>query len=98
MDNGVRVGGRFQFINSLEYFFPLTADDMIRGTVFCDFGTVEKSIGIHGDNFRVAPGVGLRINVPALGPAPLAFDFAFPIASAPGDQRQTFSFFFGAMR
>jgi outer membrane protein insertion porin family len=98
IESGVRVGGQFQFINSAEYFFPLTADDMIRGTVFCDFGTVESDIAMRGDNFRVAPGVGLRINVPALGPAPLAFDFAFPVASAPGDDEQTFSFFFGAMR
>lgn len=96
--SGVRVGGQFQFINSLEYFFPLTADDMIRGTVFCDFGTVEQDIALRSQNFRVAPGVGLRINVPALGPAPLAFDFAFPVASAAGDDEQTFSFFFGAMR
>ena len=29
-----------------------------------------------------APGFGFRINVPAMGPAPLAFDFAFPVASA----------------
>jgi outer membrane protein insertion porin family len=95
---GVRVGGRFQWINSLEYFFPITADDMIRGTVFCDFGTVEREVALHGDNFRVAPGFGLRINVPALGPAPLAFDFAFPVASATTDEDQVFSFFFGAMR
>jgi outer membrane protein insertion porin family len=98
IDMGVRVGGQFQFLNSLEYYFPLTADEMIRGTVFCDFGTVERDIALHSSNFRVAPGVGLRINVPALGPAPLAFDFAFPVASAAGDDEQTFSFFFGAMR
>jgi outer membrane protein insertion porin family len=98
LDSGVRVGGQFQFINSLEYFFPLTADEMIRGTVFCDFGTVERDIALRAENFRVAPGVGLRINVPALGPAPLAFDFSFPVASAAGDDKQTFSFFFGAMR
>jgi len=98
VENGVQVGGQFQFINSAEYFFPLTADDMIRGTVFCDFGTVESDIALRGDNFRIAPGFGFRINVPALGPAPLAFDFAFPIASAPGDIEQRFSFFFGATR
>jgi outer membrane protein insertion porin family len=98
IDSGIRVGGEFRWINSLEYFFPLTADDMIRGTVFCDFGTVERDVALRGDNFRVAPGVGLRINVPALGPAPLAFDFAFPVASADSDDEQTFSFFFGAMR
>jgi outer membrane protein insertion porin family len=94
---GIRVGGQFRWLNSVEYFFPLTADDMIRGTVFCDFGTVEENIALKGDNFRVAPGVGLRINVPALGPAPLAFDFSFPVASAATDDEQTFSFFFGAM-
>ena len=76
------VGGQFQWLNSAEYFFPLTADDMIRGTVFCDFGTVEREVALHGEQFRVAPGFGFRINVPALGPAPLAFDFAFPVAMA----------------
>jgi outer membrane protein insertion porin family len=97
-DMGVTVGGQFQWLNSLEYYFPLTADDMIRGTVFCDFGTVERDVALHPDQFRVAPGFGFRINVPAMGPAPLAFDFAFPVASAPTDHRQMFSFFFGASR
>jgi outer membrane protein insertion porin family len=97
-DHGVTIGGRFQWLNSAEYYFPLTADDMIRGTVFCDFGTVEKNVALHPDLFRVAPGFGFRINVPAMGPAPLAFDFAFPVASAPTDHRQVFSFFFGASR
>jgi outer membrane protein insertion porin family len=97
-DFGVIVGGRFQWLNSAEYYFPLTADDMIRGTIFCDFGTVERSVGVHWDQFRVAPGFGFRINIPAMGPAPLAFDFAFPIASADTDREQIFSFFFGASR
>ncbi len=97
-DMGVTIGGRFQWLNSAEYYFPLTADDMIRGTFFCDFGTVEKNVALHPDQFRVAPGFGFRINVPAMGPAPLAFDFAFPVASATTDHRQMFSFFFGASR
>jgi outer membrane protein insertion porin family len=98
INGGVRVGGRFEFINSVEYFFPLTADDMIKGVAFCDFGTVEQDVQIKGENFRVSPGFGLRVAIPALGPAPLALDFAFPIAQAAGDQKQTFSFFFGASR
>lgn len=98
IDSGVRVGGEFRWLNSLEYFFPITADDMIKGVFFCDFGTVEEKIALKSDNFRVAPGFGFRVNVPALGPAPLAFDFAFPLASAAGDDEQMFSFFFGAMR
>jgi outer membrane protein insertion porin family len=98
IEQGVRVGGELSWLNSIEYFFPLTADDMVKGTVFVDFGTVERDIAIRGENFRVAPGFGLRINVPALGPAPLALDFAFPIASAAGDDEQMFSFFFGLSR
>ena len=92
------VGGQFQWLNSAEYYFPLTADDMIRGTIFCDFGTVEENAALDSDQFRVAPGFGFRINIPAMGPAPLAFDFAFPVAQADTDQQQIFSFFFGASR
>jgi outer membrane protein insertion porin family len=95
-DSTVRVGGNFQFLNSAEYFFPLTADDMVRGTVFCDYGTVEETVKIK--DFRISPGFGVLLNIPALGPAPLAINFAFPIASADTDQRQVFSFFFGAAR
>jgi outer membrane protein insertion porin family len=67
----------------------------MRGVVFCDYGTVEENIEINSDNYRVAPGAGLRISVPALGPAPLALDFAFPLAKASTDETQVFSFFFG---
>ncbi len=85
-------------LGSVEYMFPITADDMLRGVVFCDFGTVEKNIEITGDDFRVAPGAGLRVTVPALGPAPIALDLAFPVAHADGDQIQNFSFFVGYTR
>lgn len=92
---GVTVGGEFEWINSVEYMFPVTADDMIRGVVFCDFGTVEADIELNSENFRVAPGAGLRITVPAMGPAPIALDIAAPIAHADGDRIQNFSFFVG---
>jgi outer membrane protein insertion porin family len=46
----------------------------------------------------VAPGFGLRLNIPAMGPAPLALDFAVPVARAPTDDIQNFSFFFGFSR
>lgn len=95
---GVVVGGHFRFLGSVEYFFPITADDMIKGVVFCDFGTTEEQIEMHADNYRVSPGFGLRINIPAMGPAPLALDLAVPVAHAPGDNIQNFSFFFGFSR
>ena len=95
VQNGVTIGGEFMYISSLEYMFPLTADDMLRGVVFLDSGTVEETVKFDGDNYRVSPGFGLRIAIPALGPAPLALDFAFPITHAPFDDIQHFSFFFG---
>ncbi|MEM6798311.1 MAG: BamA/TamA family outer membrane protein [Planctomycetota bacterium] len=92
----VEVGGEFMFINTVEYMFPLTADDMVNGVVFCDFGTVEPSVKI--DEFRVSPGVGLRLTIPAMGPAPIALDFAWPIARADTDDRQVFTFNVGFLR
>jgi outer membrane protein insertion porin family len=94
----VRVGGQFKFIGSAEYVFPVTADDMFKGALFVDFGTIERSVGIHGENFRVAPGFGIRLNIPAMGPAPLAFDFAFPLHKATTDDTRVFSFFVGVGR
>lgn len=94
---GVFTGGRFQMLTSIEYLFPITADDVLRGVLFCDAGTVEQSFKFT-DDFRVAPGFGLRISIPALGPAPIALDFAVPVNRGPGDQIQNFSFFIGMSR
>jgi outer membrane protein insertion porin family len=90
------AGGDFMWLNTLEYMFPLTADDMVNGVVFCDFGTVEPTTKI--ENFRVSPGVGLRIQVPAMGPAPIALDFAWPVSRADTDELQVFQFNVGFMR
>ncbi len=97
-DATIQVGGNFQNLSSLEYMFPLTADDMLRAVVFCDFGTVEQDVRIDWNNFRVAPGMGLRISLPAMGPAPIAIDFAVPVAYADTDERQLVQFFVGYSR
>ncbi len=98
VDSDVQVGGRFQMLGTFEYMMPITADDMLRMVAFVDYGTIEKDIELNSKNFRVAPGFGARIAVPALGPAPLAFDFAFPVAFADSDSRQIFSFTMGLTR
>lgn len=90
------VGGDFMWLNTLEYLFPLTADNMIHGVAFVDYGTVADSVSL--EDFRVAPGLGLRIMVPALGPAPIALDFAWPVESASFDEEQVFTFNIGWMR
>ena len=65
------VGGQLSLLGSVEYIFPITADDMLRGAIFCDYGTIEETYdNIEIEDFRVAVGAGFRINVPAMGPAP----------------------------
>ena len=91
----VTVGGEFLYLSSIEYMAPLTANDMLRAVAFVDVGTVEESVKMEHEDLRIAPGVGLRITVPAMGPAPIALDFAFPIAEEAGDDKRTFSFFIG---
>jgi outer membrane protein insertion porin family len=99
MQGGVRVGGEFMWINTVEYMFPLTADDMLKGVVFCDFGTVEEKVEINGEDMRVAPGFGFRVQIPRMGNgAPLAFDFAFPVLQESTDDERVFSFFMGFLR
>lgn len=95
---GVSVGGHMQLLASAQYMFPVTADDMLRLVLFCDAGTVEEDYTLRDENFRVALGFGLRVLVPAMGPAPLAFDFAWPVAKADGDVTEVFSFFIGIGR
>jgi len=94
--NGAIIGGPFEWLNTVEYMFPITADDSLRGVVFTDFGTVESNVSIN--QMRVAPGFGMRITLPAMGPAPIALDFAFPVVYAADDSKQLFSFFVGFAR
>lgn len=91
----VYIGGPLSFLGSAEYMFPITADDMLKGVVFCDYGTIEEEFKFEKDDFRVALGAGLRISIPAMGPAPIALDFAVPIAREDTDRIQNFSFFVG---
>ncbi|PQO41375.1 outer membrane protein assembly factor [Blastopirellula marina] len=94
----IYTGGPFRVLGSVEYLFPITADDMLKGVIFTDVGTVQESTKIVWDEFDIAPGFGLRVSVPALGQAPIALDFAFPINKADSDRTQVFSFFIGYAR
>jgi outer membrane protein assembly complex protein YaeT len=94
--NGFMVGGDFMWLNSLEYQIPLVANDMLYAVAFVDSGTVEPSVEFK--DYRVAAGFGLRIQVPMLGPVPIALDFGFPIHKASTDLSQVFSFYVGVFR
>lgn len=95
-EGNFEVGGEFLALGTAEYMFPLTATDNIRAVVFSDFGTVEQDAGL--DDFRLTAGFGLRMVVPAMGPAPLAFDFAWPIMQEDADETRVFSFYVGLTR
>jgi len=91
--NGYKVGGDFMFLNSIEYQYPIKANDQIYLVAFVDSGTVESNVEIK--DYRVSAGFGVRFVVPMLGPVPIALDFGFPIVKANGDNEQVFSFWLG---
>jgi outer membrane protein assembly complex protein YaeT len=91
--NGFNIGGDFQWLNSVEYQIPILANDHLYSVFFVDSGTVESTTEIR--DYRVAAGFGLRIQVPMLGPVPIALDFGFPIVKGPEDKTQVFSFWVG---
>lgn len=93
---GVEIGGNWMMLGSAEYKLPVTADDSIAFVFFSDVGTVEDKISL--DQFRVTVGTGLRLTVPAMGPVPLAFDFAIPLAKQDFDRTRVFSFYIGINR
>jgi outer membrane protein insertion porin family len=88
-EDGLATGGTFAFLNTIEYQIPIFASDKFHWAFFVDHGTVEQNVEIR--NYRVAIGTGLRLNLPMLGPLPLAVDFAVPLNQAPTDKRQLFS-------
>ena len=92
-ENQLMTGGTFAFLNTVEYQMPLLANDKLFFVTFLDHGTVEKNVGIK--DYRVSAGFGFRMAVPALGPLPIAIDFAFPLNRAAWDNRQVFSFYVG---
>jgi outer membrane protein assembly factor BamA len=92
-NTGLATGGTFAWLNTIEYQVPIMANDKFHWAVFCDHGTVEQNFSIK--NYRVAVGTGLRLNLPMLGPLPIALDFAVPLNRGPFDHKQPFQISMG---
>ncbi|MDF1809686.1 MAG: BamA/TamA family outer membrane protein [Phycisphaerales bacterium] len=92
-DNGLPsedpVGGNWQIFLGAEIEQPIY-EDIFSLVGFIDSGTVTFEPGF--DEYRVSVGFGIRFYVPALSPAPLAFDFGFPILSEDTDDERLFTF------
>ena len=96
---GIRVGGDVMLLASAEYSMPVTADENIRVVGFVDTGTVEDTEdSLSASRVRLTVGAGLRLTIPAMGPAPLAFDFGIPVLSEDFDDERIFSFYVGISR
>lgn len=83
------VGGAFSFFLGAQYERPVWRD-VISVVGFVDSGTLNEELSF--EDYRVTVGTGLRLYLPQFGQAPLAFDFAFPLADEDTDDRQIFSF------
>jgi len=88
------IGGKFEMFAGLEYSVPIVGDDL-RGVVFLDTGTVEDSVALS--SYRAAVGFGIEWRVKQLGPMPMQFYFAVPIAKGADDDTEVFSFSVGWM-
>jgi len=96
LEDGVEIGGQFQLLGTLEYMLPVTANEMLKIVAFSDFGTVDTDVTL--DNFRVSVGAGVRVQVPGMGPVPIALDWAVPVVKQDFDRDQLFSFYIGINR
>ncbi|OUU91618.1 MAG: hypothetical protein CBC35_09255 [Planctomycetes bacterium TMED75] len=83
------IGGSWLFFAGAQYEVPIVGESFA-GVAFVDSGTVSDTPGF--DDYRVSVGLGVRLYLPILGPAPLAFDFGFPLVKQADDERQVFSF------
>ena len=83
------VGGAWMTLAGIQYNFPLYKE-LLRGVLFADTGTVQRDVGFG--KYRVAVGGGFRIQLPFLGRAPFALDFAAPVSKEEGDEERLISF------
>jgi outer membrane protein insertion porin family len=92
-DNGLPsndpIGGTWKFFLGGQIEQPLY-EDIISIVGFVDSGTVTFDPGF--DDYRVSVGFGFRFHIPSLSPAPLAFDFGFPIMKEDDDESRLFTF------
>ena len=85
-------GGDTAAYATVEWSFPIV--ETVRGAIFYDTGFVnEDSWDFGPDDLYSDAGVGLRLNIPAIGP--LALDYAVPVSSPDdeSDQGGQFNFY-----
>jgi outer membrane protein insertion porin family len=91
----VVIGGKTMAVGTLEYSVPLPLGDWVRFATFYDIGFVSRSAYDYSfDDYNDDWGIGLRLDIPMLGP--MRLDYAFPLTTdAYNDDGGTFNFTFG---
>ncbi len=74
---GEPLGGDTSWFLSAELTFPIV--EKVRGAVFYDVGEVSGGPGTKGGGMNSNYGLGLRLNLPVLGP--LKLDYGIPMSS-----------------
>ena len=89
------IGGKTMAVGTLEYSVPLPLGDWVRFATFYDIGFVSRSAyDFSFDDYNDDWGIGLRMNIPFLGP--MRLDYAFPLnTDAYNDKGGNFNFTFG---
>lgn len=88
---GDPVGGTFGFFLGGQIERPVVGE-FLSVVGFIDSGTVAPKATLSP--YRVSVGMGVRIYIPGLSPAPVALDFGFPVKRLDSDQKQVFTFSF----
>lgn len=79
------IGGDFYWMSTAEVNYPIY-EELLRGVVFVDLGSVERTITL--DSVRSDAGLGVRVTLPLFGGLPIAVDFAYPITKQSTDRTQ----------
>jgi outer membrane protein insertion porin family len=73
---GEPIGGNAYWMGSIEYSLPII--ERLRFAVFYDIGTVNpEAWDFNASNYADNWGLGLRLNIPQMGP--LRLDYGFPL-------------------
>ncbi len=86
------IGGNFTITGGVELNFPIY-QELLRGVVFADAGTVENNARFG--TIRTSIGAGVRVTLPIFGQIPLALDFGFPLTKDRRDDTRIVSFQLG---
>lgn len=84
-----QIGADWMVFFGIQLEQPIIGEN-ISLVAFVDSGTLSDDPGF--EDYRVSAGLGLRLYVPQLSPAPIAIDFGFPLVEEDTDEDRLLTF------